>query len=305
MASNRQADPAPAPQSGPLPPPALDPRTIISFYHVDVEYGGHYALRDVTLPVANGEFLFVVGPSGAGKSTLLRLIMMDELPTAGQVVVGTYLSTRIRRAQIPVLRRSIGVVFQDFRLLEDRNVQDNVAFAQMVTGVCGAESKRNVARVLNWVGLYHKRHQSVRTLSGGEQQRVAIARAIVNSPKILLADEPTGNLDPEIAREILDLLFKINAGGAAVIMATHDHALVRKFGRRVVSLQDGQITADVERPRADRPADEQRSPARSTASPLPGAQPREAPQRWDAGVLEVVDPAGPASSLREQQDGGR
>jgi cell division transport system ATP-binding protein len=269
-----------------------DPRTIISFYHVDVQYGQHYALRDINLQVGNGEFLFLVGPSGAGKSTMLRLITMDEFATQGQVVVGTHISTRMRNSQIPLLRRQIGVVFQDFRLLDDRNVQDNVAFAQMVIGVQSAEIKRNVARVLNWVGLYHKRHQSVRTLSGGEQQRVAIARAIVNSPKILLADEPTGNLDPAVAREVLDLLFKVNAGGTAVIMATHDHAAVRQFGQRVVSLEGGQIVADAQRYRPGaRPAAQ---PAPRAEELLPGARPREAPRPWEGGVLDV-DPDDPAA----------
>jgi cell division transport system ATP-binding protein len=153
----------------------------------------------------------------------------------------------VRRREIPLVRREVGCVFQDFRLLQDRTVEENVAFAQMVVGVSRAATKKNVAQVLNWVGLYHKRNQTARTLSGGEQQRVAIARAIVNRPKILLADEPTGNLDPEVSQEVLDLLFRVNAAGTAVLMSTHDHLMVRQYGERVISLAQGRIVADLER----------------------------------------------------------
>ena len=236
-----------------LPRSSQEARQIISLYHVSLRYGPYTALDDVSFSVDNGEFLFVVGPSGAGKSSILRLILMQEQPTSGQVQVGRYLSTRLRQRDVPYLRREIGVVFQDFRLLTDRSVEDNVAFAQMVIGVPRAQTKVNVARVINWVGLYHKRNQSVRTLSGGEQQRVAIARAIVNQPKILLADEPTGNLDPEVSQDVLDLLFRINAAGTAVIMSTHDHHMVRQYGERILSLENGRVLADVERyrPRQD------------------------------------------------------
>ena len=229
-------DSAPRPGSS-LPRSHQEMRQIISFYHVNLRYGDTSALSDVSFSVDNGEFLFVVGPSGAGKSSALRLVLMQERPTDGQVQVGRFLSTRVRRKEIPLLRREIGVVFQDFRLLTDRSVEENVAFAQMVIGVPRAEIKRNVARVINWVGLYHKRNQIARTLSGGEQQRVAIARAIVNQPKILLADEPTGNLDPEVSQEVIDLLFRINAAGTAVVMSTHDHLMVRQYGQRVLSLE--------------------------------------------------------------------
>jgi len=271
--------PSQAPRDA-LPRSNQDLRQIISFYHVDLRYEDQRALDDVSFGVDNGEFLFVVGPSGAGKSSILRLILMQERPTAGQVQVGRFLSTRVKRKEIPLLRREIGVVFQDFRLLRDRSVEDNVAFAQMVVGVPRAETKKNVARVINWVGLYHKRNQVVRTLSGGEQQRVAIARAIVNQPKILLADEPTGNLDPEVSQEVIDLLFKINASGTAVVMSTHDHHLVRQYGERVLSLEGGRVLSDVhryvprteihERPVADRAvrADEEGSVART-------------PEAWD------------------------
>ena len=247
------ADPPEAVRASSLPRSHQEARQIISFYHVGLHYGDSYALDDVSFTVDNGEFLFVVGPSGAGKSSALRLSLMQEKPTEGQVQVGRFLSTRTKRKEIPLLRREIGVVFQDFRLLLDRSVEENVAFAQMVIGVPRAEIKKNVARVINWVGLYHKRNQIARTLSGGEQQRVAIARAIVNQPKILLADEPTGNLDPEVSQEVIDLLFRINAAGTAVVMSTHDHIMVRQYGERVLSLADGKVVSDVDRFRS-RPA---------------------------------------------------
>jgi cell division transport system ATP-binding protein len=225
---------------------------VVSLYHATLRYGDFTALDDVSFKIENGEFVFVVGPSGAGKSTILRLVLMHEKPTSGEVQVGRFLSSKVRRREIPLVRREIGCVFQDFRLLLDRSVEENVAFAQLVVGVSRAETKKNVAQVLNWVGLYHKRNQITRTLSGGEQQRVAIARAIVNRPKILLADEPTGNLDPEISQEVLDLLFRVNAAGTAVLMSTHDHLMVRQYGERVISLAQGRIAADLER---YRPAD--------------------------------------------------
>jgi cell division transport system ATP-binding protein len=239
-----------APENRPsdaLPESAQESRSVVSLYHANLRYGQFAALDDVSIKIDNGEFVFLVGPSGAGKSSILRLILMDEKPTGGEVQVGRFLASKIRRREIPLVRREVGCVFQDFRLLLDRSVEENVAFAQLVIGVSRSETKRNVAQVLNWVGLYHKRNQITRTLSGGEQQRVAIARAIVNRPKILLADEPTGNLDPEVTQEVLDLLFRVNAAGTAVLMSTHDHLMVRQFGERVISLSEGQVVADLER----------------------------------------------------------
>ncbi len=230
----------------------LDPRTVVGFHHVELSYGGTKALDDVSFRVTNGEFVCITGPSGAGKSSILRLITMDAFPTAGQVIVRGMISTRMNRGSIPRLRREIGFVFQDFRLLEDRDVYENVAFAQLVVGIPGAEIKRNVMRVLTQVGLWQKRRQMPRTLSGGEQQRVAIARGVVNSPKILLADEPTGNLDPAVAQEIVDLLFEINDGGTCVVFSTHDHDIVRSFGRRVLLLEHGRLVSDEERRLGDR-----------------------------------------------------
>jgi cell division transport system ATP-binding protein len=243
---------ATAPESHPavrdaLPASGQEARSVISLYHASLSYGHFLALDDVSFKIENGEFVFVVGPSGAGKSSILRLVLMQEKPTNGEVQVGRFLSSRVRRREIPLLRREVGCVFQDFRLLSDRSVEDNVAFAQLVVGISRAETKKNVARVLNWVGLYHKRNQVARTLSGGEQQRVAIARAIVNQPRILLADEPTGNLDPEVTQEVLDLLFRVNAQGTAVLMSTHDHLMVRQYGERVISLSQGRVAADLER----------------------------------------------------------
>jgi cell division transport system ATP-binding protein len=217
---------------------------IVSLYHATKRYGRRTALHDVTLHVAHGEFVFMVGSSGAGKSTLLRLVYMEEFPSEGQVTVAGFVSTRMKRNRIPHLRRKVGLIFQDFKLLEDRDVYDNVAFPLYVTGANSSYIKRTVLDLLSRVGLYAKRHNVPRELSGGEQQRVAIARALVNSPHVLLADEPTGNLDPEVTREILKLLFKINIAGTAVIMATHDHELVRRFGHRIVHLEQGEIVRD-------------------------------------------------------------
>ncbi len=219
-------------------------RTVIGVYHLTREYGGHSALDDVSFSIANGEFVFMVGPSGAGKSTLLRMIYMDEFPTSGQVVVGTFVSTRMKRRDIPFLRRRVGIVFQDYKLLDDRTVFDNIALGMRVTGATPYAIKHRVTTLLNEVGLYHKRNQMPQTLSGGEQQRVAIARSLVNHPAILLADEPTGNLDPDSAEDILRLLFRINSGGTAVLMATHDHTFVRNFGQRILHLRDGKVLED-------------------------------------------------------------
>jgi cell division transport system ATP-binding protein len=230
-----------------VPEGPLDPRTIISFYHVNLRYRDQTALEDVTFSITNGEFVCITGPSGAGKSSVLRLITMDLFPTRGQVVVRGMVSTKMKRGRIPLLRREIGFVFQDFRLLDDRSVYDNVAFAQLVVGVPRATMKKNVMRVLTQVGLWNKRERRPHQLSGGEQQRVAIARAMVNSPKILLADEPTGNLDPVTAQEIIDLLFRINDGGTCVIFSTHDHEIVKTFGRRVMVVKDGRLESDLQR----------------------------------------------------------
>ena len=217
---------------------------IVSFYHTSKRYGRRMAVRDVTLHVEHGEFLFLVGASGAGKSTLLRLAYMEEKPTEGQVTVAGFVSSRMRRNRVPQLRRKVGLIFQDFKLLEDRDVFENVAFPLYVTGANRSYIRKMVLDILARVGLYAKRNSRPLELSGGEQQRVAIARALVNSPFVLLADEPTGNLDPVVANEILKLLFKINISGTAVIMATHDHETVRRYGQRIVHIEQGELVQD-------------------------------------------------------------
>jgi cell division transport system ATP-binding protein len=205
---------------------------------------GALALKDVSLRVAKGEFVFLTGHSGAGKSTVLRLTYADELPSSGEVRVSGFSTAKLKRREIPRLRRRIGIVFQDFRLLEDRTAEANVAFALEVTG-----TRRNViapkaVRVLAQVGLAAKAQAYPRELSGGEQQRVAIARALVNDPPVLLADEPTGNLDERATRGVFQLLRDINANGTAVVMATHDLDLVRQTMYRVIELQEGAVVYD-------------------------------------------------------------
>jgi len=227
----------------------LDSRVVVGFYHATLKYKDQTALRDVNFTVDNGEFLCLTGPSGAGKSSILRLIAMDARPTDGEVIVRGMMASKMSRSRISLLRREIGFVFQDFRLLEDRTVEANVEFPQLVVGVERAQMKKNVMRVLTQVGLWEKRHRLPRQLSGGEQQRVAIARAMVNSPKILLADEPTGNLDPVTAQDVINLLFRINDGGTCVVFSTHDHQIVRTFGQRVIVVDGGEIKSDIKRSR--------------------------------------------------------
>jgi len=215
---------------------------VIYIDHVSVGFDGQLVLRDVSLQLKQGEFAALVGETGAGKTTLLRLIYFDVLPAEGTVIVGEFNSKTFRKRDIPRLRRGLGIAFQDLKLLEDRNVYDNVAFALEVTGIKRAEIGKRVLRVLADVGLSHKRNNMPHELSGGEQQRVVIARALVNEPFVLLADEPTGNLDPVTSFEILELLQTINRRGTAVIMATHNYELVRRSGSRVVQLKDGRLS---------------------------------------------------------------
>jgi len=210
--------------------------------HVSVVYDGQPVFRDVSMHVKQGEFVSLVGETGVGKTTVLRLIYFDVFPSEGTVIVGEYSSSSLKKRDIPRIRRKLGIAFQDFKLLEDRNVYDNVAFALQVTGTKRSEVGKRVLRVLADVGLSHKRSSMSHELSGGEQQRVVIARALVNEPFVLLADEPTGNLDPATSEEILDLIKTINNHGTAVVMATHNYDLVRKSGSRIVQLKDGHIT---------------------------------------------------------------
>ncbi|MEI7906559.1 MAG: ATP-binding cassette domain-containing protein [Bacteroidota bacterium] len=214
---------------------------LVKFEDVSVSFDRHSILRDINLLIEPGDFVSFVGESGSGKSSLLRLMYMDLMPTNGVVTVGEFSSKTITSQQVPFLRRKLGIVFQDFKLMEDRNVYDNVAFALHVTGASSNEIKKKVVTVLTQVGLSHKRNAMPHQLSGGEQQRVCIARALVNEPFLILADEPTGNLDPGTSLEILKLLLDINHKGTAVLMTTHNYDLVRKAQGKIMQIKDWQV----------------------------------------------------------------
>lgn len=205
---------------------------------------GTMALKDVSLKIDKGEFVFIVGSSGAGKSTLMRLILREETPTSGKVEVNGYNVGALKRRQIPYFRRSLGVVFQDFRLIPNMSVYENVAFALRVTNVSTRDIRRRVPYILSLVGLQGKARSMPDQISGGEQQRVALARALVNNPALIIADEPTGNIDPEMSYEIVDLLNEINKCGTTVLMVTHEHDLVSQFNHRVIQIEHGQIVGD-------------------------------------------------------------
>jgi cell division transport system ATP-binding protein len=219
---------------------------MIKLEHVSKAYSaGIPALNDVNLEIKEGEFVFVVGDSGSGKSTLIKLLLKELEPTEGVITINGRKLHTIRHKQVPRFRRNLGVVFQDFRLLKDRNVYDNVAFAQRVIGASVRESRRRVPQMLSMVGLAAKYKSYPRQLSGGEQQRVAIARALINQPKILLADEPTGNLDSNNAWEIMKLLEEINERGTTVVVVTHNMEIVRVMDKRVITIKKGVIISDV------------------------------------------------------------
>jgi cell division transport system ATP-binding protein len=202
---------------------------------------GVYALRDLSLTIDKGEFIFLTGPSGAGKSTFLRLLLREELPSEGDLkVLGRDLRT-LRPPQVQAFRRSVGFVFQDFRLIPRFSVFQNVAFVMRVLGLPLATQQRKTFQVLKWVGLQHRMNSFPEELSGGEQQRVAIARALVNDPQLVLADEPTGNLDPDLSLEIMNLFREVNARGTTVVVATHDRELIRRVGRRSITLEAGRV----------------------------------------------------------------
>ncbi len=221
---------------------------IITLNNVSKAYAtGAPALNGVDLHINKGEFVFIVGDSGSGKSTMIKLLLRELIPTSGDISVMGYDLVRIRHRKIPKFRRNLGIVFQDFRLLKDRNVYENVAFAQRIVQVSNKEIKRNVPSILATVGLAGKYKAKPRQLSGGEQQRVAIARALVNRPSILLADEPTGNLDPKNSWEIMKLLEQINENGTTVLVVTHNREIVNAMQKRVVTMKKGVIVSDEEK----------------------------------------------------------
>ncbi len=219
---------------------------MVKLFHVTKRYDREYiALNDITLHLPKGDFAFVTGASGAGKSTLLRLLIREETPTSGQIIVNGRNFATIQDHQIPVLRRNIGFVFQDFKLLKRKTVYENVTFVLHVLGVSARIQKRRAHEILKMVGLQHKMHSYPLQLSGGEQQRVAIARALINEPVLLLADEPTGNLDPDLALEIMQIFKRINARGTTVLIATHDKDMIQRIKGRVLMLDHGRMIDDV------------------------------------------------------------
>ncbi len=215
---------------------------MIEAYHLSKVYRrGVYALRDLSLTIDKGDFVFLTGPSGAGKSTLLRLLLRQDLPSGGQLTVAGQNLATLRSGQVQTYRRTVGFVFQDFKLITRKTVLENVAFVSRVLGLSISQQRRKTFQVLKWVGLQHRMNAHPDELSGGEQQRVAIARALINDPMLILADEPTGNLDPDLSLEIMNLFREINARGTTVLVATHDRELISRVGRRAVTLDHGQI----------------------------------------------------------------
>jgi cell division transport system ATP-binding protein len=217
---------------------------MIEFKDVSKKYGRHTVLDNVNLKIGNGEFVSIIGPSGAGKSTLVYALIGAEKIQHGNILVDGYTVNKMNDKALQYFRRRIGVVFQDYKLLQQKNVYENVAFAMEVCGFERTEIKKRVPEVLEIVGLHKMHRQFPHQLSGGERQRVAIARALVHNPGLVVADEPTGNLDPKTAREIADLLLKINKEGATVILATHNYDLIKRIGKRVVTLEEGRVVDD-------------------------------------------------------------
>jgi cell division transport system ATP-binding protein len=235
---NGQAPPAPAPGSSPM----------IVFEDVTKIYDPHVvALREASFMIEKGEFVFLVGPSGSGKSTIMRLLLKELDPTSGRIIVGGRELARLKNSKVPMLRRNIGCVFQDFKLLPNRTASENVAYALKVQGDSKRAIRHKVPEVLNLVGLSAKTNQLPDELSGGEQQRVSIARAFVNHPPLLICDEPTGNLDPDTSVGIMQLLYRINRSGTTVVMATHDREMVDKMRKRVIALDNGTVIRDERR----------------------------------------------------------
>ena len=221
---------------------------MIEFQNVSKTYpNGTHALYNVDIHIDKGEFVFIVGASGAGKSTFLKLIMHEEIPSSGEIIINGKKTSKMKRREVPYLRRHMGIVFQDFRLIEKMNVFDNVAFAMRAVGEKNSVIKKRVPYVLDLVGLKGKMKDRPSELSGGEQQRVSLARALVNNPEIIVADEPTGNVDPEMSHEIIELLNEINAMGTTVLIVTHEHDLVREFDQRVITIDKGKVVGDTKK----------------------------------------------------------
>jgi cell division transport system ATP-binding protein len=232
-----------APAASPTPASAM-----IVFEDVRKVYEPHVtALDHVSFTIDKGEFVFIVGASGSGKSTIIRLLLKEIEPTGGRIIVGGRDLTRLKRSKVPLLRRNVGCVFQDFKLLPNRTAAENVAYALKVQGESNADIRKKVPEVLNLVGLAHKMHSRPDELSGGEQQRVSIARAVVNHPPLLICDEPTGNLDPDTSVGIMQLLYTINRSGTTILMVTHDREMVDKMRRRVIALDKGRLARDERR----------------------------------------------------------
>ena len=218
---------------------------MITLTHVGKQYGRiHTALTDVSFHINAGEFIFLTGPSGAGKSTLLKLLFREQVPTSGELRIAGHHLAAMPASEIPYLRRKMGVVFQDFKLIRSFTVFENVSFVLRILGMSYAEQKQRTFRALKMVGLQHKLASYPLQLSGGEQQRVAIARALVHDPRVLIADEPTGNLDPDLAQEIMSLFERINGGGTTVLVATHDRGLIQRMRKRVIGLDHGRLAFD-------------------------------------------------------------
>ncbi len=267
---------------------------MIQFFHVTKRYpGGQAALDDVTFDIPRGEFVFLTGASGAGKTTLLRMIFRAEVPSGGQILVNGRNVASIPESKIPYLRRSIGVVFQDFRLIPRKTVFENVTYLPRVLGTDLQSQKKMAYQSLRRVGLAHRLNAFPPELSGGEQQRVAIARALINEPEILIADEPTGNLDPDLSREILRLFLEVNLRGTTVILATHDRDTIQRVGRRVLTLDHGRLALDQELVGTDPPV----------LDPLAGELAGETDERPIPGDRSLPDELSPASPEPPEEPG--
>jgi cell division transport system ATP-binding protein len=288
---------------------------LIQFFHVSKRFpGGQAALEEVTFDIARGQFVFLTGASGAGKTTLLRLIFREEVPSAGQIVVNGRNVALVPPSKIPYLRRTIGVVFQDFRLIARKTVFENVTYLPRVLGLDFKQQRQLAYQALRRVGLAHRLNAFPPQLSGGEQQRVAIARALINEPDILIADEPTGNLDPDLSREILRLFLEVNLRGTTVVLATHDRDTIQRVGRRVLTLDRGRLVSDTviagtEPPELEPPAELERSlelEMERPAEPEPSQQmdpPEMDPPEVDPAETPEINrlPAGPSPADREPE----